>query len=286
VVEKNNENDKVQNDNSDLLREISMLVGGKNAGPIVNLLTGRKHVNEFIVAKKLELTINQTRNILYKLADDGLVSSIRKKDKKKGWYTYFWIFNIDKALGLLQKNILNEISQLEHQLNSREVKQFYVCNTCKSELTEESALLQDFTCPECGEIYELKDNTSIILEIKSHVFRLKKKIEIVVLELKEIEEKRVKKVEREKKKMEKEKAEKRRKAAELRRKIAKKKVKKVKKTKKKIKKTKKKINKAKKKIKKKSKKKVVKKSKKVVKKTKKTKNKKKQKKDGKNKKRK
>ena len=58
----------------------TLVVGSKMVSDIIS----NKHVNEFIIAKKLDLTINQTRNVLYKLADEGLVSSIRKKDKKKG----------------------------------------------------------------------------------------------------------------------------------------------------------------------------------------------------------
>ena len=54
----------------------------KQSIPIVDLLVGKKDVNEFLIAKKLELTINQTRNILYRLSDYGLVSFIRKKDKR------------------------------------------------------------------------------------------------------------------------------------------------------------------------------------------------------------
>ena len=50
---------------------------------IVDLLYGKANVNEFLIAKKLNVTINQARNILYKLGDEGLVSFIRKKDKKK-----------------------------------------------------------------------------------------------------------------------------------------------------------------------------------------------------------
>src|SRR3989344_5440571 len=101
MADKNKKQNKVNESNSkvitsldlDLLKDITSSVGGKNAAQIVDLLLDKKHINEFIVAKKLELTINQTRNILYKLSDEGLVSSIRKKDKKKGWYTYFWTFH-------------------------------------------------------------------------------------------------------------------------------------------------------------------------------------------------
>ena len=79
------------------LKDVVSIIVGKYAEPIVDLLNSKKHVNEFIIAKKLDITINQTKNILYKLSDHGLVSSIRKKDKKKGWYTYFWKIEIIKA---------------------------------------------------------------------------------------------------------------------------------------------------------------------------------------------
>lgn len=196
-------------DINDLFRKVSTLIGGKNAITIPDLLMGKRHVNEFVIAKKLNLTINQTRNILYKLADEGLVSSIRKKDKKKGWYTYFWIFNIDKALLLLKKNILREIDQLEHQLKSRELKRYYVCKSCNFEITEENALLNNFICVECGRIYDLNDNSSIMTEIKSEIFKLEKELKDVESEINNIDLKKQKRLEAEIKKSKKEKTSKR-----------------------------------------------------------------------------
>ena len=207
--------------NLNLLREVVAVVAGKNAGQIVDLLVGKKNVNEFIVAKKLNLTINQTRNILYKLADEGLVSSIRKKDKKKGWYTYFWTFNSGKAFLLLERTILKDIEQLEHQLKSREVKRFYVCKTCNSELTEENALLNEFTCPECGEIYELNDSRHTIQEIKNNIGKLRRRYGEIKEELSLIDNQKQKKFEKDKKKFEKDKVEKRRQAQVLKQKTMK-----------------------------------------------------------------
>ena len=75
---------------SGFLQEVSNDIAGKQAEEMVPLLFNKKHVNEFIIAKKLNITVNQVRNLLYKLSDHGIVSYIRKKDKRKGWYTYFW----------------------------------------------------------------------------------------------------------------------------------------------------------------------------------------------------
>ncbi|MFA6022937.1 MAG: hypothetical protein WC781_02510 [Candidatus Pacearchaeota archaeon] len=204
----------------DLMRDVATMVAGKNTGPIVNLLFDKKNVNEFLIAKKLNLTINQTRNILYKLSDEGLVSFVRKKDRKKGWYTYFWTFNTDKALLILQKNIVEQINQLEGQLKVREMKRFYICPSCSAEVSEENALLNNFLCPECGEVYVLNDNKKSISEISSNINRLKRQLEEINKELDIVEDKRVKKMESDKKKLEKEKAEKRRLAQIERKKTA------------------------------------------------------------------
>ena len=207
---------------ADLLRDVVLMTAGKNASVIVDLLFDKKNVNEFLIAKKLNLTINQARNILYKLSDEGLVTFTRKKDKKKGWYTYFWTFNDDKALLILQKHIIKEIGSFEHQLKSREIKRFYVCRTCNAEITEENAMLHNFICPECGEVYDLNDNKKAINEINSQINKLKKQLAEVVAELDVIEKDRVKKQEKDRKKLEKEKTEKRKNAQAERAKIAKK----------------------------------------------------------------
>jgi transcription initiation factor TFIIE subunit alpha len=73
----------------DLIEEIA----GEGASLIVDILYKKKDVNEFAIAKKMDLTINQLRNILYKLSAQGLVSFIRKKDERKGWYIYYWTLN-------------------------------------------------------------------------------------------------------------------------------------------------------------------------------------------------
>lgn len=214
-----NKNKKLTSSSSlELLKEVIVLMGGKNAGTIVDILLDKKNVNEFFIAKKLNLTINQTRNILYKLSDEGLVSSIRKKDKKKGWYTYFWTFNPDKAFILLEKTLLRDIDQLEHQLKSRELKRFYICSCCRTEVNEENALLNEFTCTECGEVYELNDNKQSIQEIKNNINRLRKKLDEVRFQISIIDNKKLKRFERDKRKTERDKIEKRRQAQILRKK--------------------------------------------------------------------
>lgn len=172
----------------ELLKNIVASIAGTGATGMVDLLYGKKNINEFLIAKKLKLTINQTRNILYKLADEGLVSFVRKKDSRKGgWYTYYWTLDAGKSLSNLKDALLKEIENLQSQLNSKKTKRFYYSPACSLELTEENALLHDFTCPECGDVLALKDNASEVQKLEKETAKFKSNLEFVSQELEEIE---------------------------------------------------------------------------------------------------
>lgn len=209
-----------------LLKSIVEILTNKQSAMIVDLLIGKKDVNEFLIAKKLGLTINQTRNILYKLSDFGLVSFIRKKDKRKGWYIYFWTLNVTKSLDLLEQKLKEELERLEAQLKSRKEKRYYLCKTCNIEVTEEGALLNDFICSECEEVYELSNNEEIIKKLEKDIFRLNKEIQSISEEKVKEEEKTEKKKTAKSKRTEKKKKGKAKKSVKKKKKVTKKKEKK------------------------------------------------------------
>ncbi|MBT3404964.1 hypothetical protein HN832_00960 [archaeon] len=186
----------------ELIREIVVNVVGKQAEPIADLLNSKKHVNEFNLAKKLEITINQTRNLLYKLSDQGLVSSIRKKDKKKGWYTYFWKIENLKAFEFLKGLLDQRTNQINAQIASREKNQFYVCERCNLEYKEENALFMDFTCDECGEIFKVKDNSKLVRALQRNLKSIDGEMKLVEIEIQKerdkIEKQRIRKDKKEK----------------------------------------------------------------------------------------
>jgi transcription factor E len=176
------------------LKKVVESVAGITAVKIVDLLYNKKDINEFLIAKKLGLTINQTRNLLYKLSHTGILSSIRRKDKRKGWYIYFWTFDVLKSLEFLQSSLSNEINQLKGQLGNKQTKRFYKCKMCGREVNEETALLNNFTCTECGEIYELADNAEAVQQISKNITRLEKELELVNFEISKENETKQKKL--------------------------------------------------------------------------------------------
>lgn len=163
-----------------LLKSVVSSIAGQQASGIVDLLHDKKNVNEFLIAKKLKLTINQTRNILYKLADEGIVSFIRKKDKKKGgWYTYFWTLNVGKGLMRFREHLTKNIENLQSQLNLKRTERFYHCMNCNIESNEETALLYQYTCPECGEVLQLKDKGKEIEHLEREIAKMEEILKTV-----------------------------------------------------------------------------------------------------------
>jgi len=204
-----------------LLLDIVLDLFGKPAVSVVEILYGKKKVNEFDLAKKLTLTINQTRNLLYKLSEVGLVSFTRKKDKKKGWYTYFWTLEEVSSLEFLRRVIQDKIDQLTRQIDSRMKERFYECKICSTEYKEEEALVNNFACTECGTIYELVDNKKLISALEKQKERYVHTLKTITDEIGIVDEKNASKRKREIKKEEKAKIKKREERRELAKKLAK-----------------------------------------------------------------
>lgn len=212
-----------------ILYEVAEAIVGKSGQEIVEILKDKKDVNEFKIAEKLKITINQTRNILYKLSAQDIISFIRKKDKVKGWYIYYWTLNTLKSLELLLRMKQKELHEQQNLLKSRENKRFYHCNGCNMELTEETALNHDFLCPECGTLLEASDNRDKIAETTKRIRKIQQEMGVIQQEVE------VLKQDAEKKHKKKEKVI-RGKKKKVKKRAVKKKLRKTKKTKSKIKK--------------------------------------------------
>lgn len=156
-----------------LLKTILTPLVGPSAVGVVDSLYGKKNVNEFLIAKKLKLTINQTRNVLYRLADAGLVSFVRKKDAKKGgWYTYFWTLQLAKSILSYQTTLLTQQTALQEQIHSQKTGRFYTCPHCTIHVTEDQALVQDYVCAECGDVFALRDTSSVVVDLEKELVKL------------------------------------------------------------------------------------------------------------------
>lgn len=166
-----------------ILKELVRKIANKSSETIVDVLFGKSNVNEFKIADKLKITINQARNILYRISSYGILDSTRKKDKRKGWYTYFWTLNIVKALEAFIKIKTKEMELLEQILKSHQLKQFFICPQDNIEMSEETAMTHSYLCPECGLLLQPIAKDKKIREITTKIESAKRELDLVKAEL-------------------------------------------------------------------------------------------------------
>jgi len=154
---------------------------GKDVVVLYQLLKGKEPVSEFTLSEKLNLTVNQVRNMLYRLYSYSIVDFTRKKDKKKGWYIYYWGFDIKKALSTAIEHKEKRLDLLRNLLKNEETGQYFSCPDGDVRFTFEDAIDHDFKCPECDKVL-VQDNNSRKIQ------RLQKTISEFEAELKESKE--------------------------------------------------------------------------------------------------
>lgn len=166
------------------IEELILEISGNDGLAVYRLLKDKIEVNEFLIAEKLKLTINQIRNLFYKFQAYNLVTSTSRKDRKKGWYIYFFTFNVLEAGSAYLRLKKEKLSKLEQRVNKEKAHEFYVCPNKDMRATLENAMEHNFTCVECGQLLIPEDNAKAILKIDSDIDVLRK--EIVLLEKEDV----------------------------------------------------------------------------------------------------
>ena len=144
-------------------------VAGDDVIPLVKALKNKKNVSEFKLADSIKQEVNTTRNMLYRLYDANLVSFVRKKDKKKGWYIYYWTFNIKRIKYLVSDLKKKRLVKLKDRLSREKEGNFYSCSSQCIRLDFDQAMNFEFKCPECGSLIEQEDNAEEIKKIESDI---------------------------------------------------------------------------------------------------------------------
>lgn len=164
--------DKVQG----LIEEVVKELVGEDVLPLVKVLQRKPSISEFSLADAIKNEINLTRNMLYRLYNVNLVSFMRRKDKKKGWYIYYWTFSPKNipylAVGLKKQKLERLVERLEREKKS----QFYACISACIRLDFEQATDFEFKCPECGELLNVQDNTEKIKDLELSAAQLRSEL--------------------------------------------------------------------------------------------------------------
>ena len=181
-------------DKNRFFEELAREIAGKDGVSVLDKLKGKVDISEFKLAESLKLGINYVRNILYKFHEHNLVSFLRQKDVKKGWYIYYWTFDEIRAKELLIKLKERKLEEMKRRLEEEQSSVFFVCPDKDVRLNFEDALECGFKCEECGAILVREDNSRTIKNLEDVIGRLEKDLGVVRTMKVEVVKRKVKKI--------------------------------------------------------------------------------------------
>jgi len=163
-----------------LIEEVIKEAAGEEAIPLYKALKNKFNISEFKLASTIKQDINKTRNLLYKLYHANLVSFTRKKDKKKGWYIYYWTFQPKKVNVFANKIKNKRLEMLTERLKREEIENFFSCVNKCMRLDFEKSTEFGFKCPECGELMNQEDNQEEIKNLRKKINQLEKELKVKI----------------------------------------------------------------------------------------------------------
>jgi transcription initiation factor TFIIE subunit alpha len=159
-----------------VIEDVISEVAGADVLPLVETLKNQKNVSEFTLAAEIKQEGNETRNMLYRLFSANLVTFIRKKDKIKGWYIYYWTFNPKRIKFLVYDIKKKKLEKLKERLTREKSNHFFMCNNKCIRLDFEQSMDFDFKCPECNEIMNQENNAPTINNIENEIKNIEKEL--------------------------------------------------------------------------------------------------------------
>lgn len=160
----------------EIIEELVKQIAGKDTVRLVPLLHKKRNISEFVLAEKLEVSINSVRNMIYRLCGYNLVSSMRKKDKKKGWYIYYWTLNPLRVRDLIISRKKKQLENLKKKLSQEEGTPFFICDNKCIRMEFNLAMEHDFRCPECDELMR-EDKLVNLSKIKEEITKIENELE-------------------------------------------------------------------------------------------------------------
>jgi transcription initiation factor TFIIE subunit alpha len=138
---------------------ISTMIGGDEYLKVARSLLKSEDATDEEIASSTGLRINMVRKVLYDLFGKALITGIRVKDEKKGWFVYRWRSRRDEVENFIEGQKKKIQDRLQQRLDYESSSDFYHCgNEDCPRVTFENSLDLFFKCPSCGNVLNLKKN--------------------------------------------------------------------------------------------------------------------------------
>ncbi|MCW1296668.1 MAG: hypothetical protein OH319_03220 [Candidatus Parvarchaeota archaeon] len=152
-------------------------ISGRDGIRLYSILSRVDKMDEFELARRLNLEVNVVRSLLYKLYNEKLVEYTKRRDRRKGWWIYIWKVVPDRPLYLLKKRRKIKLARLKERLEKEKVIQLFQCEKCKVRMSFTKAMQNNFCCPYCGSQLTAVDSTIVIKELEREIAEIEKALE-------------------------------------------------------------------------------------------------------------
>jgi len=158
--------------------KISYMIGGDEYLKVARSLLKSMDATDEEIASSTGLRINMVRKVLYDLFGKALITGVRVKAERKGWFVYRWRSRRDEVENFIENQKKKVSERLQHRLDYENSSQFYHCgnNDC-SRLTFEDALESFFKCPSCSGVLNLKKNDKSKKAFAKQVDKIRKEMQ-------------------------------------------------------------------------------------------------------------
>jgi transcription initiation factor TFIIE subunit alpha len=139
--------------------KIAGLIGGEEYLKVARGLLNTDDATDEEIASATGLRINIIRKVLYDMFGKALITGIRVKDEKKGWFVYRWRAKKDQVDSFIDNQKKKILERLQIRLEYEESSEFYHCgNKDCPRVKFDSAVELFFKCTNCKGPLNMVDN--------------------------------------------------------------------------------------------------------------------------------
>ena len=160
--------------NHDDLERLASFFGGQEALSVVQALSDAGTTTDDIIAVNANVKLNAARRVLYKLYNHALVTVVRSRDEKTGWFIYHWKLQPDQLDAFVRSRKKKALEKMRARLEYEKGHSFFMCKGCLTvRVTFEEAMESAFRCSSCNGQLISEDNSRTVQVLED----LSKKIE-------------------------------------------------------------------------------------------------------------
>ncbi|MFQ5941322.1 MAG: transcription factor [Nitrososphaerales archaeon] len=142
--------------------KIAGLIGGEEYLKVARALLNTEDATDEEIASATGLRINIVRKVLYDTFGKALITGVRVKDEKKGWFVYRWRAKRDQVDNFIENQKRKILDRLRKRLHYEESTEFYHCrNQDCPRVTFEQSVEMFFKCPNCKGLLNMVDNSQV-----------------------------------------------------------------------------------------------------------------------------